>query len=250
MPGFLPRIAAGAALILGMAVAAVPAQAVEFEGTGLTLTLTPSAGTDYLFRGVSQTRNRPAVQGTVELSHDSGFYVGAFASNVAFLNTDARQEVDVYGGYRFTPVENLSVDMGAIGYLYPGYERRGGFNINYFEVVTRLAYQLEPVKFVVNAFYSPDFQAESRNAVYLEGGADVKLPFDFLLAGRIGHQWIDRNERFGLPNFLNWSVAVSREVYGFTLTAGYYDTDIRQRDCAGRQKICDARAMFTVSRAF
>jgi len=61
---------------------------------------------------------------------------------------------------------------------------------------------------------------------------------------------VDRNERFDLPNFLNWSVALSREVAGFTLTVGYYDTDIRRSQCGGGQKICDARAMFTISRAF
>ncbi len=250
MISLVRNVLAGAALALGAALSPPAATAVELGESGFTLTLTPSAGTDYLFRGVSQTRNRPAIQGTVELQHESGFYVGAFASNVAFPGTDARQEVDTYGGYRFSPLTGFSVDLGAIGYLYPGYERRGGFNLNYFEIVARLAYQVEPVKLVLNSFYSPDFQLESRNAVYLEGGADVNLPYGFIAAGRVGHQWVDRNERFGLPNFLNWSVALSREVAGFTLTVGYYDTDIRRSQCGGGQKICDARAMFTISRAF
>ena len=246
------RFALGGALILlaTTTAASPPARAAELGNSGLTLTLTPSAGTDYLFRGISQTRNRPAVQGTAELSHSSGFYAGAFASNVAFAGTDARQEIDWFGGYRFTPVEDFAVDVGFIGYTYPAYSARGGFDLNYAELVARLSYARDPAKFVLNAFYSPNFQFDARNAVYLEGGADVNLPFGLIAAGRIGHQWIDRNERFGVPNYLNWSVALSREILGFTMTVGYYDTDIRRAQCGGGQKICDARAMVTVSRAF
>ncbi|WP_235925119.1 TorF family putative porin, partial [Roseomonas harenae] len=71
-----------------------PAGAFELEGAGLTIGVTPTISSDYLFRGVSQTRNRPAVQGTIDIQHTTGFYVGAFASNVAFLGTNARQEID------------------------------------------------------------------------------------------------------------------------------------------------------------
>ena len=53
---------------------------------------------DYIFRGVSQTGEDPAIQGGVDLTSGS-FYAGAWASNVDFGDkTDA--EIDVYGGYR------------------------------------------------------------------------------------------------------------------------------------------------------
>ena len=62
---------------------------------------------------------------------------------------------------------------------------------------------------------------------------------------------IERNERFGTPDYLNWSVTLAREVaYGVTVTLGYYDTNIRRAECVGGQKICDARAMLTISRTF
>jgi hypothetical protein len=37
---------------------------------------------DYVFRGVSQTDNQMAIQGGFDWGHDSGFYVGTWASNV------------------------------------------------------------------------------------------------------------------------------------------------------------------------
>ncbi|MFT8245800.1 TorF family putative porin [Roseomonas sp. BN140053] len=249
MNKLLQRSLAAIACALGIAVAQPAAAQIEIPG-GLTLTLTPSVSSDYLFRGVSQTRNRGAVQATVDLQHETGFYIGAFVSNVAFQATDARQEVDILGGYRFK-VDALSVDLGAVGYVYPGYSApAGGFELSYFEVAAKLSYEFERVKLLGSAFYSPNFQLESRNAVYVEGGVEVKLPLDLTLAGRAGYQWIDRNERYGLPNFANWNVTLSRDFFGFLVTVGYFDTNVSKRECGGGQKICDARAMVIVSHTF
>ena len=54
--------------------------------------------TDYLFRGISQTRRNPAVQGGFDFSTKSGYYLGTWASNVDFGNT-ANTEFDLYGGF-------------------------------------------------------------------------------------------------------------------------------------------------------
>lgn len=98
MRKLLLAAAIGALGALGLA---GPADAQRAIGdTGLTATVTGSFASDYLFRGISQTRSRPAWQGNAEIEHSSGVYVGAFLSNLAFQGTDARQELDVFGGYR------------------------------------------------------------------------------------------------------------------------------------------------------
>jgi uncharacterized protein (TIGR02001 family) len=241
-------VIAGLALSLGIA-AATPARAQMDVGSGLTLTLTPAASTDYLFRGVSQTRNRPAVSLTADLEHASGLCIAAFASNVAFPGTNARQEIDLLAGYRFS-LGVVKLDAGIVWYTYPGYDApTGGHDLNYVEFALRGNYTIDPVKLVGAVFYSPSFQLESGNATYIEGGADITLPFGVTLAGRLGYQWIDRNSRFGTPNFLNSSVALSRGLFaGVTLAVGWYGTDIGQASCGGGQKICDDRFMATISR--
>ena len=239
------------ALFTGM-MAHHPASAqIELGQTGLTLTLTPTASTDYTFRGVSQTRNRPAIQGLIDIQHTSGFYVGAFASNVSFKGLDARQEVDMLGGYRFTS-GGLALDGGFVWYNYPGYSSRtgGGLDMSFFEFAGKVSYEIAPVKVLGSFYYSPDFQLDARNAYYVEGGVEVKMPLDVTLAGRYGYQWIDRNVNYGLPDFGNWSVALSRSFYGALVTVGYYDTDVKKRECGGGQKICDARAMVSLSYTF
>lgn len=250
-PGAFLLGAAALCLALAAPASVNPARAFEIEEAGLTIQVTPTLSTDYMFRGISQTRNRPAAQGTLDIEHSSGFYVGAFVSNIAFAGTDARQEVDVLAGYRFT-VAGVKLDLGGVYYAYPGYDRQPGqFRLDWFEFAARGSFELDPAKFFASAFYAPNFQAESRNALYIEGGVDLKIPFDFVLGGRVGYQWIERNERFGTPDYANWSVTLAREVaLGVTATIGYYDTNLRRSECVGGQKICDARVMFTLSRTF
>ena len=68
------------------------------------------AVTDYRYRGISQTRLEPALQGGADFAHKSGFYVGTWASSIKWIKDaggDADAEVDIYGGYKFAagPVE-------------------------------------------------------------------------------------------------------------------------------------------------
>ena len=92
----------------------------------------------YIFRGLTQTDRGPAVQGGVDLTHSSGFYLGAWASNISGLrdkNTNlgdgspyssgGRLEIDVYGGYRYTFANGVGIDLGALQYIYAGGKSAG-----------------------------------------------------------------------------------------------------------------------------
>jgi len=96
--------------------------------------------TDYITRGLSQTGNSPALQGTVEYGHSSGLYLGTFASNVSwpadFFGPTApganaalgggnsaisnSLEIDLYAGFRNKFAGDFSYDVGAVYYYYPG----------------------------------------------------------------------------------------------------------------------------------
>ncbi|MCQ4162583.1 TorF family putative porin [Roseomonas sp. GC11] len=241
--------------------AAPAAQAFEVESAGLTVTATPAITSDYVSRGISQTRGRPAVQGTLDIQHESGAYVGAFLSNAQFLGSpwnDSRQELDLLAGYRFS-LGGLNLDAGYIAYLYPGQDKAPGTQIGeYQELALKASYTLEPAKFLASVYYSPNFAGRSGSAYYLEGGADVTLPLAFTASARMGYQWVDRNTAFGTPDYLSYSLGLSREVYaGVTASLGWYGTDISKKDCSpaagradGGQKVCDNRVVLTLSRSF
>jgi uncharacterized protein (TIGR02001 family) len=247
------RIASAAGFAVAACLAAPGAASAQtrVEALDLTLSATPAVSSDYLFRGISQTRNRPAVQGTLDVLHDTGLYVGAFISNVAFAGTDARQELDLLAGYRFEAL-GIAWDIGTIYYSYPGYSRpAGGYNIDYIEGVLKASKAIDTVTLLGSAFVSPNYFGQSGTGVYLEGGADVALPLGVTASGRFGYQWIEHEPRFGTPDYATWSASLSREVAaGVTLAAGYYGTDISQGRCGGGQKICDDRVMVTLSRKF
>ena len=251
-----------AAIVLAIAgTAALPAQAqIAIGETGVTVTTTGTYASDYLFRGISQTRSRMAYQGTSEAVHSSGVYIGGFISNVNFQGFDARQEIDLYGGYRVT-VAGFNLDFGGIGYLYPGYDRPpGGVSpvLDYAEVYARVNREIGPVTLLGGFNYSPNFFGRSGAGFYVEGGADWKTGvWDLTLGGRLGYQWIQRNTVFGTPDYAWWSIAVSREfavpnIGTVIASIGYYDTSISKRDCifGTSQNICDARALASIAFRF
>lgn len=83
-------------------VAALPFAGTAHAGDGpisANLTLT----TDYVFRGISQSQGKPALQGGFDYAHASGLYIGTWGSNVGWVDDIAKTnnsvELDLYAGY-------------------------------------------------------------------------------------------------------------------------------------------------------
>jgi len=253
---------AATALLGGMLLASQAATAQRtIESVGLTVTTTPAIVTDYMFRGISQTRSGPALQGTIDVEHTSGLYVGAFVSNATFRSTNVRQEVDGSFGYRFA-VGDLKLDFGGTYFGYPGYEApTGGFEVGWWEATIRASYEIAPVKFLGYVAYSPNFSGESGNALYAEIGVDAALDFGFTLSARAGYQWIQRNivpanwngqdGYFGTPDYAVLSFGFSRELFAGIIgsVTGIYST-LSTGDCFGGAQICGMRVVGSLSRPF
>ncbi len=85
----------------------------------------------YVFRGISQTNEKPALQGGFDLGHKSGLYAGTWASNISWLSDgnppsapppapSASLEWDFYGGYKGSLPADFGYDLGVLYYWYPG----------------------------------------------------------------------------------------------------------------------------------
>ncbi len=101
---------------------------------------------DYVFRGISQTQHRPAVQVGFEYAHPAGFYVGIWAFNVSWvrktnLKRDNSLEWDFYGRYRGAWMGDLTWDIGVLTYYYPGSVLPGAGDANSTEVYVGLGWQ-------------------------------------------------------------------------------------------------------------
>jgi len=205
-----------------------------------------SLGTDYVFRGISQTDEDPTIQGGLDWSHDSGVYLGIWASNVDFNDGDeAHIEADIYGGWKPT-FGGFTFDIGGIYYAYPGADN--DLNYDYVEAKLGASYDFEVAEAGVTMFYSPNFFGGGDDAFYLSGDVAVPLPYSFSLGGHLGHQWISDNTGFGTPDYLDWALSVTYALEGVAdFKLAYTDTDLKSSEC---NDICDARAVFSVSRSF
>lgn len=126
---------------------------------------------DYVFRGVSQTLERPAIQGELDWTHESGFHLGTWGSNVRFEGGDGSLEQDFYGGYA-TTLGEVAVNVEAYFYWYPSDESE----FDYWEFPVELAYEAEPFTLSGTVSYSPDYFGYAGNAVYLNAGVELALP--------------------------------------------------------------------------
>ncbi|WP_293645915.1 TorF family putative porin [Thiolapillus sp.] len=81
------------------------------------LTANIGATSNYLWRGVSQTGDAAAISGGIDWAHDSGFYLGTWASNIDWGNGSGA-EVDFYGGFA-NEIGDFGYDLGLIYYYYP-----------------------------------------------------------------------------------------------------------------------------------
>ena len=212
---------------------------VEMFGANVSLT------TDYTFRGISQTDENPAIQGGFDFNHPTGLLAGIWASNVDFNDGDeASIEIDYYAGFSKSLANGLGLELMAIYYSYPGADP-DSFDYDYGELTVGGSYKW----FNAKLWYSPDFFAESGDAIYVEGNLDVPLPAEFGLGLHVGYQTIDDNGRFGTPDYTDWQVSISKELVGLGLALSYVDTDLSDDECFGGTELCDARVVFSVSKS-
>lgn len=217
-----------------------------------TLTLT----TDYVFRGISNTDEDPAIQGSFDYAHDAGFYAGVWASNVKFRENadvdavdtveEATIEIDYYAGFASEFESGLYWDIGALYYTYPGAE--SALDYDYWEAMAALGYgfgevALEP-DISAQVYYSPEYFGRTGDATYITGILNLSLPGDFGLSVSAGRQSFDEDASL---DYTDYKIGLTRSLAGFEFELAYTDTDISKADCDDLD-ICSERVIFSLSR--
>jgi uncharacterized protein (TIGR02001 family) len=230
------KLAAACAAFGSMAAAPAYAQdaAEEEEAEGpITVSGAIAVVSDYRFRGVSLSDKDFAVQPTITVSHESGLYVGAWASNIA-ENPGDDIELDLYAG--FAGGDTVTYDIGATYYLYPGFS-----DANYVEFIGKLGTTVGPATLGATLAYAPSQDGTGNtDNLYIGTNASVGIPDSPIkLNGSVGFE----DGAFG-DNKVDWSLGITAEVEGFTLGASYVDTN---RRLGGLGK---AGAVFSISYGF
>lgn len=197
---------------------AAPAPAPES-----TLSYNIGATTDYRYRGISQSGKKPAINGGIDYAHNSGFYIGTWASSITWLKdttanpntTKGPIEIDVYGGYKGSLAEGVGYDLGGLYYWYAGNDLKktpGLVSPNTFELYGALTFGIVTVKYshaTTNLFGT----ANSKNSGYLDLSANFDLGSGWSVVPHVGAQKIKNGNSYS-----DYSVAVNKDIDGLVLS--------------------------------
>lgn len=208
------------------------AQPIATPPPTTTPTFDPSIGvtvvSDYRFRGLSQSDKRPAIQGTVSVSHASGFYVGTWASTISnYVAYGSDAEIDLYGGFKKTTAGGTTVDVGLLYYLYPDSE---GATTNFFEPYANVTHAFGAVTAKVGTNFAWKQKALSvgngnKGALYLYGELGGTIPrTPVSVTGHFGRSFT-RDYITAGTHYNDWSLTAAYTLSKATLSIGYVDTN-------------------------
>lgn len=208
-------------------------------GGGFTINGGATAVSDYRFRGISQTDRRFAVQGTVSLSHNSGFYATVWGSSIDdYVAAGSDQEIDLIMGWKRT-YGSTTIDVGVLYYYYPNSSRLiPGYDSDFVEPYVSIAQVAGPVTLKATANYAPSQSALSTGAgnednLYLAGDVSASLGHGVSLSGHVGHSFGPSYLTIG-DGYTDWSLGISYTTGPLTVGVQYVDTDDTFTTLAGR----------------
>ncbi|HET8598006.1 MAG TPA: TorF family putative porin [Castellaniella sp.] len=202
----------------------------------------------YVFRGLTQTDGRPAIQGGFDYAHASGFYAGLWGSNVSWITDGYASgasysvELDTYAGWKFALPLDITLDVGFLRYNYPGHAPAGGFAAGTARPDTNEIYAAAGWKWVTLKYsYSlgDTFGVQdARGSDYIDLSAAVPLSdTGFTLSGHVGHQRYRGTNAALWPaasgctnsclSYTDYRIGVNKEWLGITFGLGFTTTDAR-----------------------
>lgn len=222
------------ALAAAAAISALPTMVHAEDANPLSFNI--GAVSDYRYRGISQTRLKPALQGGADYALPNGFYVGTWASTIKWIKDaggDASVEIDVYGGYKGEIQKGLSFDVGLLQYVYPSAKTAAWNGIykdpNTLEAYGALTFGPATAKVsyaLTNLFGNYDFTLDksSKGSYYLDLGAGFDVS-GVTITPHIGYQKV-RN--IANASYTDYSLTASKDISGFVLSAAVVGTDANE----------------------
>ena len=242
----LKQCAAAVGLVV-LAFSSVPALAQE-QPAEHQVSYNAAITSDYRYRGLSQTRLDPALQGGVDYVHGpTGLYVGTWLSTIKWtkdLGGDGNIEWDIYGGKRGQLTADLSYDVGGLYYYYPD----NGLNprANTFELYGRLGFGPAYVKYshsTTNLFGT----ADSKRSGYLDVGADVDAGNGFIVNLHVGRQRVENNSAF---SYTDYKVGVTKDFGVATLSLAWIKANTEAYLSPEGKNLGKSAAVLTLSKTF
>jgi len=222
-------------LLAGSALAAIPAYADEAAPPPeVTITGSAAVVSQYRFRGLAQSDNKPAVQAAITIAHKSGFYLSTWGSSASAgagpINIGGT-EIDVYGGWTHgLGSSGVTVDVGGYGYIYPGAPLG-----NYYEIYGSVAKTFGPASAKLGVYVAPgqevfnyNWTSTRRSNLYLYGDLGAGIPGTPLTVHT--HLGYTDGGFAWAKNYLDYNVGVSAKWKALTFDVSVVGTNVGKSD--------------------
>lgn len=217
------------------------------------ITANVTLASEYVYRGISQTREKLALQGGFDYAHSSGLYVGTWGSNISWITdiepaATSNLELDVYAGYKGSINSDISYDVGVLHYDYPGSYPAGFTSADTDELYVAGSYKMFTLKYshsISNLFG----YANSKNSSYLDASANFEVMSGLTLGLHAGHQKIKNSSDF---DYTDYKVSLTKDFGGgLSVSGAYIDTNAKDALYTVKDtKIADSRLVLSVTKAF
>lgn len=182
-----------------------------------------SVVSDYRYRGISQTRLGPALQGGADYTNNpTGLYAGTWLSTIKWVKDSGGNdnvEWDLYAGKRGEIVKDTSYDVGVLCYVYPSNGLPTSANTT--ELYGQLGYGPAYAKYSYSLTDLFGF-ADSKGSGYLDIGANVDVTNGFTINLHAGHQTV---AHLSGANYTDWKVGVTKDFGMITGALAIIGTD-------------------------
>lgn len=164
---------------------------------------------DYRYRGISQTRLQPALQGGADYTNNpTGLYAGTWLSSIKWISDAGGSddvEWDLYAGKRGEIVKDLSYDVGVLSYVYPSNGLHPSANTT--EIYAQLGYGPVYAKYsyAVTDLFGV---ADSKGSGYLDLGGNFDVGDGFTINVHAGHQTVSNSSNL---SYTDWKVGVTKD---------------------------------------
>ncbi len=221
-------LAAAITSVFASAFAQAPEAKPEEKKPDNELSFNLGATSDYRYRGISQSRLQPALQGGADLvNNPTGLYVGTWASSIKWIKDsggNGHAEIDLYAGKKGDIGKGFGYDVGGLYYLYPNNKLdsvSGYKNADTFELYGKLTYGIAYVKYssaMTNLFGTPN----SKNSGYVDVGADIDLGKGYTLNLHGGYQHVMHSPNL---SYSDYKIAVTKQFFGVDFNLAAITTD-------------------------
>ena len=168
-----------------IALAATPAAAQDVPGP-VEVSVNAAVVSDYRFRGVSLSGGDVAVQGGLDVAHESGFYVGTWASTIDGGPVYGDVELDIYAGFATDIGPGVGLDVGILYYAYPDGDIG---EADYWEPYASITGAVGPVETTLGVAYAweqDSLGGDDNLYVYLDAGIGVPNT-PLTITGHVGY---------------------------------------------------------------